>query len=168
MKWNNGLERKRFEKRMKKQEKNYRELGMSEEGIQDIYLFDLEVFRSDRRFAEHNQPLVYTDDSMEEHEICPLLKSFLETRAVEMESSKSDIFWWIDEIENLVLLEAIKKLSPLQKLILTMIAFEDMNSRETAEAVGKSASLICKELKAIRKALSEKGFGREEDAHEDQ
>ena len=54
MAWNNGLERKRFESEQAKLAAEYRAAGMSEEQIQQMYVFDLSAFNSTRRFAEHN------------------------------------------------------------------------------------------------------------------
>ena len=55
MAWNNGLERMKFEAEQKKLAAEYRAAGMSEAQIQQMYEFDLEVFNSNRRFAEHTQ-----------------------------------------------------------------------------------------------------------------
>lgn len=55
MAWNNGLERKKFEAEQAKLAAEYRAAGMSEEQIQQMYEFDLSVFNSNRRFAEHTQ-----------------------------------------------------------------------------------------------------------------
>ena len=66
MRWNNGYERKKFEKEQQKLAAQYRAVGMAEEATREMYAFDLEVFRSDRRFYEHTQPLICCDEEFEE------------------------------------------------------------------------------------------------------
>ena len=55
MAWNNGLERMKFEAEQAKLAAEYHAAGMTEEQIQQMYEFDLEVFNGNRRFAEHTQ-----------------------------------------------------------------------------------------------------------------
>lgn len=53
MKYNHSANRQRFENEQLRQAKRYRDLGMSEEAIQTMYLYDLSVFNSTRRNIEH-------------------------------------------------------------------------------------------------------------------
>ena len=61
MSWNNGYETKRFEARQKKQAEEYITLGMTEEQIQEMYEFDLEQFKSERRHRMHTQQFTSSD-----------------------------------------------------------------------------------------------------------
>lgn len=54
MKFNNGSERVRLENRWKKLRIQYREAGMSEDAIQAMYQFDLDVLNSK---AQTDHPL---------------------------------------------------------------------------------------------------------------
>ncbi len=53
MKWNNGYERKKFEDEQKRWADRYRQAGMSEAQIQEMYQFDLQLHRSERINALH-------------------------------------------------------------------------------------------------------------------
>ena len=64
--WNNGYELNKLEKEQQKLAAQYRAASMTEEAIWEMYAFDLEVFRSDRRFYEHTQPLICCDEEFEE------------------------------------------------------------------------------------------------------
>ena len=57
MGWNNAYETKKFEAKQKKQAEEYRALGMTEEQIKEMYEFDLEQLKSERRYRMHTQPL---------------------------------------------------------------------------------------------------------------
>ena len=55
MSFNNGRERRKFEAAWKKLRMEYAAAGMDAEAIEEMYQFDLETFRSERRYAEHTQ-----------------------------------------------------------------------------------------------------------------
>ncbi len=57
MGFNNGLERKKFEAMWKKLRAEYAAAGMDEAAIEEMYQFDLDTFRSDRRYGEHTQAM---------------------------------------------------------------------------------------------------------------
>ena len=52
MAYNHGLAKKEFENEWHKKERQYRELGMTEEQINTIREFDEKVFRADRTYYE--------------------------------------------------------------------------------------------------------------------
>lgn len=62
MKFNNGSERVRLENRWKKLRIQYREAGMSEDAIQAMYQFDLDVLNSERAYVDNTQPVFATAD----------------------------------------------------------------------------------------------------------
>ena len=53
MGFNYGIEKKKFNEEWKKLQKEYEEAGMSEKSIQEIYEFDLNVFRKNRTEINH-------------------------------------------------------------------------------------------------------------------
>lgn len=55
MEWNNGKERKKFEKQQARLREEYRKAGMTEEQIKAMYEYDLSVFRKNRIEAIHTQ-----------------------------------------------------------------------------------------------------------------
>lgn len=121
MSWNNGYERKRFEKKLKKQREIYAKQGMTNSQIEEIEKLDWEIFNSDRRFFTHNQPLEF--DDFEEETKNPLMFYFAHDFFDTVSPDYSDKEWWIDELEDERIYALVKKLSDEEKTILTMIAF---------------------------------------------
>ena len=78
MGFNYGLEKRKFTEEWKKLYREYKAAGMSEEDIQDIYAFDLNVFRKNRTEFQRTQPLSESsyDDGTEQGEsiVCPIKK----------------------------------------------------------------------------------------------
>ena len=70
MGFNYGLEKRKFTEEWKKLYHEYKAAGMSEEDIQDIYAFDLNVFRKNRTEFQRTQPLSESscDDGIEQGE----------------------------------------------------------------------------------------------------
>ena len=105
MGFNYGLEKRKFTEEWKKLYREYKAAGMSEEDIQDIYAFDLNVFRKNRTEFQRTQPLSESscDDGTEQDEsMSALLKKFSSALSVcDKYSFQSDPrFAWIDEMEN--------------------------------------------------------------------
>lgn len=57
MSWNDGYERKKFERKQVGQAKRFRDLGMTDEQIQEIYASDLREYRDNRIFVESESVL---------------------------------------------------------------------------------------------------------------
>ena len=102
MRFNNGLERKRFENNWEKLRIEYRQAGMDEEAIEAMYEFDLEQYRSRRRYMEHSQELdklVTSDECSFEDGKSELLKKFLESLSVSArDTDELRAMSWTDEI----------------------------------------------------------------------
>ena len=62
MSYNHGAAKKKFETEWQKKEKQYRELGMTEEQINAIREFDEKAFRADRAYLEKKVPLAEADE----------------------------------------------------------------------------------------------------------
>ena len=65
MGYNHGLEKKKFDIECQKNEKLYRELGMTDEQIASIKEFDYETFLSDRAYLEKKQDLSDYEDTFQ-------------------------------------------------------------------------------------------------------
>lgn len=76
--WNDGYERKRFEKKLKKQREEYEKQGMTDAQIEEIEKKDWEIYRSDRCYYSHTQPLEFEDDNFDKEDCTPLCKFFSE------------------------------------------------------------------------------------------
>ena len=139
MSWNNAYRRKQFEEKQKKQAEEYRALGMTEEQIQAMYEFDLEQFRSDRRFYSHTQSFLpdtfdENEDNDEKLSIFELFEDVFTTTIEEAECKSR--YWWVDEIGEDDLLGGVRNLNSEQIEILTLIVFENYSQKDAAEKMG--------------------------------
>lgn len=140
MGWNDGIERKKFETRMKKQAEEYRAAGMTEEQIQAMYEFDLAQYKSDRRFYSHTQSLEvheFEDDDEGDESDNSLLKKFPEalTATDEDKYFSSTRFGWIESVKNEKLYDYLHDLDDLDLEILTMTVHEGYQLFELSEVL---------------------------------
>ena len=147
MSWNNGYERKKFEKRMKAQEKQYRKIGVSEETIAEIYKYDLSEFRSERIYRTHTQYINEFDDKSDNTN--PLYKSFIDSMSVTTDMYSEIRLGWIENINNDILYEAICDLNKDDKELLTYLYIEGY----TVQVVAKDIFNISD--RAVNKKLSD-------------
>lgn len=136
--WNDGYERRKFEARQKKQAEEYRALGMTEEQIKEMYEFDLEQYKSDRRYHMHTQPFTSSDfdDGEDDDSESTLLNKFFDELTLTIDSrSEQSRYWWIEEIDNPKLAETIKTLSPEQIELLTLVVIDGYGQTEIAEII---------------------------------
>jgi len=158
MSFNNGLERRKFEAVWKKQRVYYAAEGMSEAAIEEMYQFDLSVFNSDRRYAEHTQgmPSQQFDDDGDtagEDNSALLVKFFGAFTVMPQETSGADRYGWIDEIDSPELADALRQLSVQDKELLTLKAMEGYSWSEIAKKQGVSSSAISQRVKRIKNFL---------------
>ena len=152
MKWNNGKERAKFEREQKELREQYIAAGMTEEQIQAMYDFDLDVFNGKRREAEHTQTLDFAAVEAEDKELeNPLYKKFLDKLSVMMDFAEASRYAWIDEIGDERLSRAIKHLSPAQLELLTEMVMSGKRVSEIAREQYVSQQAISNKLKKIRK-----------------
>ena len=133
MGFNYGLEKRKFTEEWKKLYREYKAAGMSEEDIQDIYAFDLNVFRKNRTEFQRTQPLSESscDDGTEQGEsMSALLKKFSSAlSACDKYSFQSDPrFAWVDEMENDELYRKIISLPKRDMDLLTLSHLKDIHS----------------------------------------
>lgn len=152
MSWNDAYERRKFKENQKKQAAEYRALGMTEEQIQAMYEFDLEQFRSDRRFYSHTQSLLpdtfdENEDNDEKLSIFELFKDVFTTTIEESECKSR--YWWIEEINNSELYSIVIGLSNEQIELLTLIYVDRLSQSEVARIFNVSQAAISQRLKKI-------------------
>ena len=136
MSWNNAYERKKFEARQKKQAEEYRALGMTEEQIREMYEFDLEQFKSERRYRMHTQPIQveeFENNNADESDNT-LLNEFFDqlTCTIETSGDKSR-YWWVDEIEDEALARKVKSMATEEIKIITLLVFEGYTQIEASQ-----------------------------------
>lgn len=154
MAWNNGRERKRFDEEQKRLAVEYRAAGMSEDQIEQMHQFDLKVFNSTRRFYEHTQQIPNNIFGTDDEGLCPLNDKFLEAMSVTIEQSDAKTrYWWIEEIENLRLLAAIRELSIEAIELITQIVFDELSQEEIANTLEVSQPAVSLKLKKILENL---------------
>lgn len=153
MSWNNGLNKTKFNKTQKEQETEYRQNGMTEEQIQIMRKFDLEIYNSDRRFAEHTQAII-SDDGFDGETKNPLLKNYYEQEWTKQETvQQTRSLNWLDEISNPALIKAIESLSKEDQEILTQVAIYEHSHEEVARSLHTSRQCITSKVRRIRKRL---------------
>lgn len=157
MSWNDGIQRRKFISQQEKQAEEYRKLGMSEEQIKAMYEFDLEQFRSDRRYQMHTQRLVesdFEDDCGGDNGKSPMLEKFIDNLSVyDHYFFDESRFWWIDEIDDQRLAEKLRCLSEADKELLALIVFDGYTQVEVAEMYNKPKQRINEKLARIKKYL---------------
>jgi RNA polymerase sigma factor (sigma-70 family) len=152
MAWNNGLERKKFEAEQEKLAAEYRAAGMSEEQIQQMHEFDLEVFNSNRRFAEHTQEFPESPFEDGDEGQSPLYERFPEALTVSMELPIGNWrYAWIDELEDEQLAKELKSLSVEDIELITLYAFEERSQEEISKQFGISQRAVSKRIEKLRK-----------------
>lgn len=159
MGWNNGYERKKFEIAQRKQATKYRKLGMTEEQISEMRKFDLEQFKSDRRFYSHTVSLEPNefDPTEDAEDKSPLLNLFSDVLTTSIDGSEAHSrFWWIEELNDPELSARVKLLPQSELEVLTMYVFEDFNQAELAEVFQISQQNISKRIKRIKNFLSKR------------
>ena len=158
MRWNNGYERKRFEAKQKKQAEEYRALGMTEQQIKAMYEYDLEQFKSDRRYAMHTQSIQVPEfDDIEADEADnSLLKDFFDQLTCNInDSTDKSRYWWIEEIENPQIAKKLKTLSRIDLEIITLMVIDECKQEEIARIIGVSVRTIERKKAMFKKIFSE-------------
>ena len=157
MSWNNGKERKLFEKRQAILAEQYRSVGMTEEQIQQMYQFDLAVFRSERVFYTHTQAWEINFDDEDTADV----SNFLLEYQSENIRNYSNRFWWVDELERLY--SAVKKMSDEEKELITLYVFDGYTQKEIADIRKCTHQNISYQLLKIKnKLLASKGGKKDE------
>ena len=152
MSWNDGSQRKQFERKQKKQAEEFRKHGMTEDQINKIHIFNLKAYRADRIYAMHTQSLDEMESEGDETRNT-LHKKVQESMTCSLELSECGHLGWIEEIENFALYCAVSKLSEAQKELLTLIYHDGYTQTEVAEIYHTTISAINKRMKRITKRL---------------
>lgn len=150
MKWNNRIERRKFEKDQIILANKYHKLGMTEEQIQKMYEFDLNEFRSERIYCMHTQSLDIQLDDYDENawEICDCLADRQNTSVL---IDFSNRYWWIDELDEIC--HAAKVLSEFEKELITLYVYEGYTQKDIGEIFSCSQNKISRQINKIKNKL---------------
>ncbi len=144
MSWHNGKAWKTLMAEEARKAEEYRAEGMTEEQIAEIAAFDRAALRSDRRFYRHTQAL---------HPGLGPLESVPEPSYDGSECRLSGRMDWVEELDDRVLLEAIRDLKPDMLEILTLYVFEGYSQTEIARRLGCTPQNISCRLVRLRRFL---------------
>ena len=122
---------------MEEKEEWYRESGMSEEAIQEIFAYDWAEFNSTRRFYR------YMED-VDVEQIPEKSGDILET-ALEKD--------WTELLDSPETMRKIRKLPADYIEIIEMLCFKNLTQREIAERMSCSQQNIAKKIEKIKKVL---------------
>ena len=153
MKFNYAKERKKFDLQWKKFRDFYKAEGMSESAIEQLYQFDLELFRSERRFANHTQPFPALHIIENSGRSSELFKKFHLLTTQFDESDFLEPYAWIETIEDPTLLKQLSKLSKQDLELLTYLVIDGHTQKELSQKWNCTQKSISNRLKKIKKIL---------------
>ena len=158
MGFNNGLERKKFEAMWKKLRVEYAAAGMDEAAIEEMYQFDLDTFRSDRRYGEHAQAMPsqqFEDDGdpADESNSALLVKFFDSFAVMPRDTDDERRYSWLDDIGSEALSAALQKLTIEDIELLTLYIFDGYSTTEIAALQGIAHQNVSKKIRRIKKIL---------------
>lgn len=153
MKFNYAAEKIKFDREQELLAKQYREAGMSEEAIQEMYAYDYELFKKQRVFCQHNQYLD-VDSSFVDSERSSLLAKFMHEMSTEMSFAKEDERnSWIEDVTDEHLYELLHNLKEADLELITMLVIEGYTVVEVASLKEVSHQAISKRWKKIQKNM---------------
>ena len=137
MGYNYSREKRKFDAEWKKKEEWYRESGMSEEAIQEIFTYDWAEFNSTRRFYRYMEDV--------DVERIPEKSGDILEAALAKD--------WTELLDSPEMLRKIRKLPAGYIEIIDMLYFEKLTQREIAERMSCSQQNIAKKIEKIKKIL---------------
>ncbi len=150
MQVSNKSKRKQFISTCKNQYNQYRNAGMTEEAIEEIFKFDLNCFNRSRAakrwgdsFSEVFEDNLECDVSFQSHQ--PIQNDVYYTGYSR--------FSWIEQISDGTLYSRLQKLSDDDKELLTLLAFDEYSQTEISRIQGKTPSAISRKISRLGKYL---------------
>ena len=138
MGFNYALEKRKFDEKWKKLEVWYRESGMSEDAILEMYEYDWSEFNSNRKFYR------YGDDDVD-------IESIVEEDGDSIDKTFSEE--WIELLETPNLVRKVRKLPADYIEIIDLMVLENLTQKEIAGRMNCSQQNIAKKIEKIRKLL---------------
>ena len=152
MGFNCAQEKAKFDREWLRLRKEYADAGMSEAAIQKIYDYDWYCFCRNRAYERRatQMPSLEIDSPDDERRSALFRKNEALSTSFD-ESAFPDRYAWVDTLEDLRLLQAIKTLSIEELEILTFLTLEEHSQKELAERWGCSQRAISKKFQKIKK-----------------
>ncbi len=149
---NFALERKRFREEQERLRRKYEALGMTKEQIREMYEFDLHQFNRDIAYSRHTQQMI-PESGLETEDMNSLLHKFEDELTVTQEPDETRPLWWLDEIEDEVLLESLLQLSEEDLLLIDRVAFREQTQTEISIELKVTQPSVSQRIKTIRKKI---------------
>ena len=138
MGFNYAREKRKFDEKWKKLEVWYRESGMSEDAILEMYEYDWSEFNSNRKFYR------YGDDDVD-------IESIVEEDGDSIDKTFSEE--WIELLDTSDLVRKVRKLPADYIEIIDLLVRENLTQEEVARRMHCSQQNIAKKIEKIRKLL---------------
>ena len=138
MGFNYAREKRKFDEEWNEKERWYRESGLSEDAIREMYEYDWSEFNSTRKFYRHG------DDDVD-------VESIAEEDADAIDKALSEE--WIELLETPNLVRKVRKLSADYIEIIDLMVRENLTQKEIAGRMNCSQQNIAKQIEKIRKLL---------------
>ena len=145
-------ERKKFREEQERLRRKYEASGMTKEQTREMYEFDLHQFNRDIAYSRHTQELV-PESGLESEDMNPLLQKFADELTTMQEPDEERDLWWIDEIDDEVLLESLLELSDADLLLIDKLVFQEQTQTEISVELNVSQSSVSQRIKTIRKKI---------------
>ena len=139
MGFNYAREKRKFNKEWNEKERWYRESGMSEDAIREMFEYDWREFNSTRKFYR------YGDDDVD-------IESIVEEDGDSIDKTFSEE--WIELLETPNLVRKVRKLPADYIEIIDLMVRENLTQEEVAGRMRCSQQNIAKKIEKIRKLLS--------------
>ena len=139
MGFNYAREKRKFDKEWNEKERWYRESGMSEDAIREMYEYDWSEFNSTRKFYRHG------DDDVD-------IESIAEEDGDIIDKAFSEE--WIELLDMSDLVRKVRKLPADYIEIIDLMVRENLTQEEIAGRMHCSQQNIAKKIEKIRKLLS--------------
>lgn len=146
MSFNNGNERRKLNAKWEQLRVQYREAGMSEEAIQEMYEFDLGVLNSERAYDANTVAVCDGEDDVDARKAADLKQYEAAITVTDTYHETKSRFAWIGEVENERLLAALESLSELDLKILTLYVYAGYTESEIASALESKRITIHKRI----------------------
>ena len=153
MSFNNGNERRKLNAKWEQLRVRYREAGMSEEAIQAMYEFDLDVLNSERAYDANTVAVCDGENDVDARKAADLKQYEDAITVTDTYRETKSRFAWIGEIENERLLSALEKLSEDDLKLLTLYVYEGYSTVELSKAYGIAHQNISKRIIKITNFL---------------
>lgn len=149
MSFNNGNERRKLNAKWEQLRVQYREAGMSEEAIQEMYEFDLGVLNSERAYDANTVAVCAGEDDVDARKAADIKQYEAAITVTDTYHETKSRFGWIGEIENERLLAGLENLSEDDLKLLTLYVYEGYTESEISKVFSISQPAIHNRIEKI-------------------